>query len=66
VVESPPSVARRLAEVMIDEGWTNGTWLNDRPGRINPATPSALCDGDRITLGYWTVIVVRYEGGVTP
>jgi hypothetical protein len=55
--------ARLLAQsdgtwALIDEGSTNGTYLNGRGRRIPAHQQVPLADGDRVHLGVWTTITV--------
>lgn len=43
--------------VIVDVGSTNGTILNGAP--LDPGVRTPVHDGDQITLGYWTRIVIR-------
>jgi pSer/pThr/pTyr-binding forkhead associated (FHA) protein len=47
------SVEKDKANV-VDEGSTNGTWVNDE--KIEPEQPRPLNDGDRIKLGGTTLV----------
>lgn len=44
-----------------DQGSSNGTWLNDGPEPVRPGELVALHDGDRIQLGIFTVLTLRYH-----
>ena len=66
-----PGVSHRHALLMrradggydlVDTGSTNGTTINDGAMPIAPSVPVELADGDRIHLGAWTTITVRFEG----
>ena len=43
-----------------DLGSTNGTELNDGEVTLEPGQAHRLVDGDRIHVGAWTTIVIRY------
>jgi hypothetical protein len=45
--------------VVIDNGSTNGTRVNDAEDPIDANRPVALADGDRVHVGAWTTITVR-------
>lgn len=47
---------------LIDEGSTNGTWLNDDATRLRPGDVVALHEGDRVLLGAFTVLTLRTPG----
>ncbi|MBV9729653.1 MAG: FHA domain-containing protein [Pseudonocardiales bacterium] len=56
--------ARLLAQpdgtwAVLDEGSTNGTYVNDSRQRIAARQPVPLADGDRVHLGVWTTITLR-------
>ncbi|MGI8809518.1 MAG: FHA domain-containing protein [Acidimicrobiales bacterium] len=68
-----PCVSRRhaLLVAQADGTWTitdthstNGTWVNAE--RTPPDQPRMLRDGDRIFIGAFTVIAMRYDPEVTP
>lgn len=44
---------------LVDQGSANGTWLNDGEEEIPAHTPVVVHDGDRIFIGFWTVITLR-------
>ncbi len=55
--------ARLLAQpdgtwVVLDEGSTNGTYLNYSYHPISIHRPVPLTDGDRIHIGLWTTITI--------
>lgn len=63
-----PGVSRKHARLLaqpddswalVDEGSTNGTYLNGCSQRIPAAQPVRLADGDRVHLGVWTTITLR-------
>ena len=45
---------------LTDPGSSNGTTLNDDPTPIPPNTPVPLADGDRVHLGAWTTLTLRW------
>lgn len=47
---------------LIDEGSTNGTWLNDDATRVRPGEVVSLHEGDRVLLGAFTVLTLRPHG----
>jgi pSer/pThr/pTyr-binding forkhead associated (FHA) protein len=56
--------ARLLAQpdgtwAVIDDGSTNGTYVNGRDQRIPAHQQFPLSDGDRVHLGIWTAITMR-------
>jgi pSer/pThr/pTyr-binding forkhead associated (FHA) protein len=56
--------ARLLAQpdgtwAVVDEGSTNGTYVNGGRQRIAAHQPVPLADGDRVHLGVWTTITLR-------
>jgi len=56
--------ARLLAQpdgswALVDEGSTNGTYVNGGSQRIPAKAPVPLADGDRVHLGVWTTITLR-------
>lgn len=70
-----PCVSRRHAVLVAqaDGSWTvtdthsaNGTWVNAATAPLPPDQPMPLRDGDRIFVGAFTVITMRYDPGVTP
>ncbi len=65
-----PCVSRRHAMLVAqaDGTWavtdthsTNGTWLNGAATPLPPGEPVQLHDGDRIFVGAFTVITMRYD-----
>lgn len=44
---------------LVDQGSTNGTQLNNAEVAANVRTP--LHDGDRISIGRWTVLTIRHS-----
>jgi hypothetical protein len=65
-----PYVSRRHARLVprnqgdyqiIDTDSTNGTRVNDELTPIKPGTPRGLSDGDRIHVGAWTTITLRWS-----
>ncbi|MDQ2882195.1 MAG: FHA domain-containing protein [Actinomycetota bacterium] len=60
--------ARLLAQpdgtwAVIDEGSTNGTYVNGSSQRIPAHQQVALADGDHVHLGVWTTITLRRAVG---
>ncbi len=58
--------ARLLAQpdgswALVDEGSTNGTYLNGGAQRIPAKTQIPLADGDRVHLGVWTTITLHRD-----
>ncbi|MDQ2791168.1 MAG: phosphopeptide-binding protein [Pseudonocardiales bacterium] len=58
--------ARLLAQpdgtwAVIDDGSTNGTYVNGGSQRIPAHQQIALADGDHVHLGVWTTITVRRD-----
>ena len=58
--------ARLLAQpdgswAVADEGSTNGTYLNGGTEQIPTNQQTPLTDGDRVHLGVWTAITLRYN-----
>ncbi len=58
--------ARLLAQpdgtwAVLDEGSTNGTYVNGSSQRIPAHQQVALADGDRVHLGVWTTITLRRD-----
>jgi predicted RNA-binding Zn-ribbon protein involved in translation (DUF1610 family) len=56
--------ARLLAQpdgswALVDDGSTNGTYVNGGSQRIPAKAPVPLADGDRVHLGVWTTITLR-------
>ncbi len=56
--------ARLLAQpdgswALVDEGSTNGTYVNGCSQRVPTKAPVPLADGDRVHLGVWTTITLR-------
>jgi hypothetical protein len=56
--------ARLLAQsdgtwAVVDDGSTNGTYLNGGTERLPGDRPVQLADGDRVHLGVWTTITLR-------
>ncbi|MGH3874476.1 MAG: FHA domain-containing protein [Pseudonocardiaceae bacterium] len=56
--------ARLLAQpdgswTLVDDGSTNGTYVNGSSQRIPPDQPIPLADGDRVHLGVWTTITLH-------
>jgi hypothetical protein len=51
---------------VVDCGSTNGTTLNDDRTPLDPGTPVPLADGDRIHLGAWTTITIRFDDRPSP
>jgi DNA-binding SARP family transcriptional activator/pSer/pThr/pTyr-binding forkhead associated (FHA) protein len=44
---------------LVDQGSTNGTYLNTDPDPVPPNQPVPLRDGDRIHVGAWTTLSVE-------
>jgi DNA-binding SARP family transcriptional activator len=44
---------------LVDQGSTNGTFLNDEREPVPPNEPVSINDGDRIHLGAWTTLTVE-------
>ena len=58
------AVLRRASDgewTILDEGSTNGTWLNDDPRPLDHGVPTAIHDGDHINLGSFTRITVVHD-----
>ena len=64
-----PGVSRQHARLLaqpdgswavIDEGSTNGTYINGSDHRIPPHHQVLLSDGDRLQLGVWTSITILH------
>jgi FHA domain-containing protein len=58
--------ARLLAQpdgtwALLDEGSTNGTYLNGAPHRLPPHQQVPLSNADRIHLGVWTTITILHQ-----
>jgi hypothetical protein len=47
---------------LVDNGSTNGTWVNDAQEPIEPNVRIPLVDGDRIHVGAWTRLTLRRAG----
>jgi hypothetical protein len=47
-----------------DDGSANGTWVNDADEPLAAGATHALADGDRLLMGAWTCLTVRF--GATP
>ncbi len=63
------AVLRRAADggwTIVDEGSTNGTWLNEDDRPIDHGVVTALHDGDHINLGSFTRITVVHDDKGTP
>ena len=69
-----PGVSRRHALLrlqqhdlwaVIDQGSTNGTWVNDADTPIRAGRPAFLRDGDHLHVGAWTRITLRRTGGAS-
>jgi len=43
-----------------DEGSANGTWVNDAAEPLAAGEAHALADGDRLRMGAWTCLTVRF------
>ena len=65
---SDPGVSREHARLLaqpdggwalVDDGSTNGTYLNGSTKRIPRHQQITLTDGDRVHLGVWTTITLR-------
>ncbi|MGH3899312.1 MAG: FHA domain-containing protein [Pseudonocardiaceae bacterium] len=61
--------ARLLAQpdgswVLVDDGSTNGTYLNGDTKRLPAKAPVPLADGDRVHLGVWTTITLHRDSSV--
>jgi hypothetical protein len=63
-----PGVSREHARLLarpdgtwavVDDGSTNGTYLNGGTERLRGDQPVPLADGDRVHLGVWTTITLR-------
>ena len=44
---------------LVDQGSTNGTYLNGEPEPIPPNHPIPLSDGDKIHVGAWTTVAME-------
>ncbi|HKR49895.1 MAG TPA: FHA domain-containing protein [Pseudonocardiaceae bacterium] len=58
--------ARLLAQpdgswALVDDGSTNGTYVNGSSQRIPTKAPVPLADGDRVHLGVWTTITLHRD-----
>ena len=42
-----------------DLGSTNGTFLNENPGPLEPGVKTAVAEGDRLEIGRWTRITLH-------
>jgi hypothetical protein len=63
------AVLRRAADggwTVVDEGSTNGTWVNDDARPLDHGVATALHDGDHINLGSFTRITVVHDGEAKP
>jgi FHA domain len=65
-----PGVSRKHARLLaqpdgswalVDEGSTNGTYLNSNATRIPAQAQVPLADGDRVHLGVWTTITLHQD-----
>ena len=68
--DKDPAVSRLHASLIrqadgsyavVDHGSTNGTSVNENPTSIAANVPVPLADADRVHLGAWTTITVRYR-----
>jgi hypothetical protein len=48
---------------LVDLDSTNGTTMNGDPTPLPPNTPVTVTDGDRIHVGAWTTITLRWLAG---
>lgn len=49
-----------------DDGSANGTWVNDAGEPLAAGEAHALADGDRLLMGAWTCLTVRFGAAPEP
>jgi pSer/pThr/pTyr-binding forkhead associated (FHA) protein len=72
---SDPGVSHRHAVLrrapdggwtIVDEGSTNGTWINDDARPLDHGVATALHDGDHVNLGSFTRITIVHDDKAAP